>query len=127
VLRVTDSAGRTASGVFNVNVTNNRIPTVGAYANARVAAGDARVITPAAPPADGNGNYATATVSPATLPGGGTLAINPVTGVVTATTTAGTTLGTVPVEVRVSDSCGAVDIERFTLTIDNILFADSFE
>lgn len=127
VLRVTDNAGRTASGVFNINVTNNTIPTVGAYANARVAAGEARVITPAAPPADGNGNYATATVSPATLPGGGTLAINPVTGVVTATTTAGTTLGTVPVEVRVSDSCGAVDIERFTLTIDNILFADSFE
>jgi hypothetical protein len=127
VLRVTDSAGRTASGVFNVNVTNNTIPTVGAYASVSVFPGNSRLVTPAAAPADANGNLATATVSPSTLPGGGTLAINPVTGVVTVTTTAATTQGAVPVEVRVTDSCGAVDVERFTVSINDILFADSFE
>lgn len=127
LLRVTDSAGRTASGVFNVNVTNNTIPTVGAYTSVSVVRGTTRQVTPAAAPADANGNLAEATVTPTTLPGGGTLAIDPGTGVVTVTTTAGTTLGSVPVEVSVFDSCGATDVERFTITIDDALFADGFE
>jgi hypothetical protein len=126
VLRVTDSAGRTASGVFNVNVTNNMIPTVGSYSSVSYEYG-LQTIAPAAPPADGNGNDLTATVAPATLAGGGSLAIDRVTGVVTANATPTTPPGVVDVTVRVTDSCGATDVERFTLTITGPLFANSFE
>lgn len=127
VLQVRDSAGRSASGVFNINVTNNTIPSVGTYGASSVQIGSSGTVTPSAAPADANGNYVSASVSPTTLAGGGTISIDSVSGVVTITTTSGTANAVVAVEVQVIDSCGAVDIERFTLTVSDLVFSNGFE
>lgn len=117
VLRVTDGAGRSASGIFNVNVTNNTIPTLGAYANTSLPRGQSTTINPGAPPADANGNLLALEVAPTTLPGGGSVSINPSTGAITATATGSTTVGPVTIRARAVDSCGASAVQQFTLTI----------
>lgn len=116
VLKVTDSGGRQASAVFPINVSNNSIPTLGNYTNQVVAPGNSVNVSPSAAPADANGNQTTVTVSPTTLPGGGTVSIAP-NGTVSVTTTAGTTLGTYTITASVSDSCGARTSKSFTLAV----------
>lgn len=117
VLTATDAAGRTGSLVVPIHVSNNSIPTLGSYANAVLSTSASTSVSPAVAPADANNNFSAVSVSPTTLPGGGTVAVNPSTGEVTLTTTAGTTLGTYTITVTASDSCGAAAIERFTLTV----------
>jgi len=116
VLWVVDSTGSQASAVFPINVSNNSIPTLGTYTTRTVAAGASTTATPTAAPADANSNQSSVTVSPTTLPGGGTVSVAP-NGVVSITTTAGTTLGNYPVTVSVSDSCGAQTSKSFTLRV----------
>jgi hypothetical protein len=116
VLRVTDSGGRQASAVFPINVSNNSIPTLGTYANQVVAPGNGLNVSPSAGPADANGNQTTVTVTPTTLPGGGTISVAP-DGTVSVTTTAGTTLGTYPITVSVGDTCGARASRTFNLAV----------
>ncbi len=127
VLKITDAAGRVASAVFPVNVSNNELPTLGAYSNQLVANGNGVGVNPAVAPADPNGNFFGMTVSPTSLPGGGTISVDQMTGAVTITTTAGTVQGTYPIRVHADDSCGARATEQFTLTVSNVLFANGFE
>lgn len=132
VLRVVDSGGRQASAVFPINVSNNSIPTLGAYTSVSVVPGSSVNATPAAAPADANNNLSSQTVAPATLPGGGTLTIA-ANGVVTVATTAGTTPGSYPVTASVLDSCGARASRAFTVCVGSAaacagqLFANGFE
>ncbi len=72
--------------------------------------------SPSAAPADANGNQTSVTVSPTTLPGGGTVSVAP-TGEVTINTTAGTTLGNYTITVSVNDGCGARTSKSFTRSV----------
>ena len=79
--------------------------------------------TPSSPTGDSNGNLPPSpyTISPSTLPGGGTLSINQSNGVVTATTASGSTLNTTtPVRVTVTDSCGAAAIQTFNVKVISV-------
>jgi len=113
VVRVVDSTGSQASAVFPINVSNNSIPTLGTYTTQLVNAGLSATATPTAPPADANNNQNSVTVSPTTLPGGGTISVAP-NGEVSIVTTPTTTLGNYTVTVSVDDSCGARNAESFT-------------
>jgi hypothetical protein len=92
LLRVTDSAGASTTASVNVNVSRNLAPTLGTYANQSVARSTSTNVASSAAPADGNGNLLAPTVSPSTLPGGGSLSIAG-DGTVTIDTTAGTGFG----------------------------------
>lgn len=126
VLRVTDSGGRQASAVFPINVSNNSIPTLGTYQDQTLAFGNSANVNPSAPVADANNNLTATTVTPTTLPGGGTISVA-ANGNVTVNTTAGTTLGTYTVTVSATDSCGARTSKAFTLTVVDSVFANGFE
>jgi len=117
LVTVTDANGNVVSGSFNVNVSTNRAPTVGAYGALSVPAGSVGNVSPGSAPADADGNLSTATVSPTTLAGGGTVTVNPATGQVTVTTVAGTTTGTQTLRVAVIDTCGATVFSTVALTV----------
>ncbi len=116
VLRVVDSGGRQASAVFPIAVSNNVLPTLGSYGPQTLAPGNSTTATPTAAPADPNFNLVGVSVSPTTLPGGGTVSIAP-NGVMTITTTAGTTLGNHIITASANDSCGGRTSRSLTLTV----------
>jgi hypothetical protein len=120
VLRVTDSAGSAASTVFSVNVSNNIIPSIGTFANQSIARGNSVNASPSAAPADANGNFVEVRVSPTTLPGGGTVTVNPSTGAVTINTTSATTLGSYLIKVTAFDSCGAGGVGTLLATVTSV-------
>jgi hypothetical protein len=121
-LTVTDSNGATTAAPVNLIIAPNPSPTVGAYPNISVSLNSNATSTPASAAADANGNLNANpySVSPTTLPGGGTIAVNQANGVVTATTTAGSTLGPTTVRVTVLDSCGASAVQIFTVTVASV-------
>lgn len=124
VLSVTDNGGRKASGVFPIRVSNNDIPSIGTYTNPTVATGGSVSVSPSALPSDTNGNFVGVSVSPSTLPGGGTVSINPSTAEVTVQTVATTTLGAHKIRVSATDTCGATAVQEFTVmvtTVDPVL------
>ena len=118
-LTVTDSKGSTASGTMNLIVQPNPSPTLGTYRGIRVRPGAIARSKPTPPAADPNNNLEASpfSVSPTTLPGGGTVAVDQRNGAVTVTTTATTTPGTVPIRVTVVDSCGAAAVQFVTVDI----------
>lgn len=119
LLTVTDSGGATTSLPVNILVGPNVRPTLGAYGNINLARNSSTTNAPAAAPADGNNNLVATTVSPITLPGSGpgaTLSIAS-NGVVTVVTDATTSFGTYTVTAQSVDSCGAVALRRFTVTV----------
>lgn len=118
-LTVTDGAGSTVSGSVNVVVKPNLTPSLGNYPNMSVASGGAITVSPAFGPSDANGNLPAApfTVTPASVPGGGTVAINQATGAVTITTSNAATLGALPIRVSLGDSCGATTIQDFAIDV----------
>ncbi len=120
LLNVTDADGAVTSGFFNVLVESNRAPTLGTYATTNIAAGGSGNVSPSAAPADPEPNLLASpmSVSPSTLPGGGTVAINNA-GVVSISSTGTTPQAAYPIEVRATDICGAVEIRRFTLNVTN--------
>ncbi len=117
-LRVTDSAGAIRTATVNINVGNNSTPSIGSYANVNIPTNTTRTAVPSAAIADGNNNLVAPTISPATFPGGGTLAIA-ADGTVTINTTAATTLGAYTVQANAIDTCGAQESRRFTVTVGN--------
>ncbi len=121
-LTVTDSIGSSTSATVNLVITPNPVPTLGQYANAFTPRGLVTNIAPPTGPADANGNLLPSpfTVAPATLPGGGTIAINQSTGVVTVAATAGSTLGATTVRVTLADACGATFIRQFVVTVTGV-------
>ena len=120
VLRVTDSAGRLASTVFPVNVSNNLLPSMGTFANQIVGRGNTVSVSPSTAPSDPNGNFAAVSVSPVTLPGGGTISVNASTGQVTVATTNATTIGSYTVKVSALDSCNAAAVSTFTVSVTSV-------
>ncbi len=120
VLQVSDSTGRLASTVFPVNVSNNLIPTMGTFANQSVARGNSVTVSPSTAPMDANGNFSTVRVSPTTLPGGGTISVNAITGEVTVSTTNATNVGSYPVKVSALDSCNAAAVSTFTVSVTTV-------
>ena len=117
LLTVTDSQGAISSAAVNVLVGANQAPEFGSYANANMTFSDTRVLTPSPLVVDSNGNLAPPlSVSPSSLPGGGTLAVAN-DGTVTINTAAGTTAGSYTVRVQADDSCGARALQQFTLTV----------
>ena len=119
VLRILDSSGSSASTVFNVNVSNNIIPTIGTFANQTIVRGNSVSVSPSAAPADANGNFQEVRVSPSTLPGGGTVTVNPNSGAVTINTTAATTIGSYLIKVIAFDSCGAGGVATIQATVSS--------
>ena len=117
LLTVTDSQGATSSAAVNVLVGSNQAPEFGSYANANMTFSDTRVLAPSPLVVDSNGNLAPPlSVSPSTLPGGGTLAVAN-DGTVTINTAAGTTAGSYTIRVQADDSCGARALQQFTLVV----------
>jgi Metallo-peptidase family M12B Reprolysin-like len=117
LLRATDTAGATTTANVNVVVGANQVPTLGTYqASAIVAVGSGGTLNPSAPPADGNGNLAATTITPTTLPGGGTVSIS-AAGVITYSTTSGTIPGNYTLRPSANDSCGASEQRAIVLTV----------
>ena len=117
LLTVTDNAGATNSAEIKVLVGSNLVPELGAYANTNMPFSDTRVVTPTLSVADGNDNLLLPlTVSPSSLPGGGSIAVAD-DGAVTISTAAGTTAGSYTVRVQADDGCGARALQQFTLTV----------
>ncbi|MBS0658714.1 MAG: hypothetical protein JSR82_10775 [Verrucomicrobia bacterium] len=117
-LIVTDSIGSTTTGTVNLVVQPNPAPTIGTYTNVSVARGNTAQVTPSAAPADANGNLAPTpvTVTPTTLPGGGTVSVN-AAGVVSVSPGAAATLGATTIRVTVLDICGAAQVRTFVATV----------
>lgn len=117
LLTVTDSAGATSSTALNVLVGSNLVPELGSYANTNMTFNDVRVVMPSSFVSDGNANLLLPlTVSPASLPGGGSATIAS-DGTVTLTTTGSTTVGNHVLRVTANDSCGARALGEFTLNV----------
>jgi hypothetical protein len=116
LLTVTDSGGATTSQYVNVLVGTNQPPTLGTYNNVNLLVGTSTTVIPNAAIADPNNNLATASVSPSTLPGGGTVTIA-ANGNVTVASTAGTTLGTYTIRAQANDVCGAARVRQFTVSV----------
>jgi hypothetical protein len=119
LLTVTDSAGASTTLPVNVLVGANLIPTLGTYGNINMNLNATTTVTPSAAIADGNNNLVAASVSPTLLPGSGdgatiSIAAN---GTVTVNTDNNTTPGTYTVRAQANDSCGAVRVRQFTVTV----------
>lgn len=129
-LTVTDSGGATTTLPVNVLVGSNQIPALGTYSDVSLPLSNSIVATPSAAISDANNNLVSPTVSPSTLPGGGSVTIA-ANGNVTITTTAATTAGVYTITAQANDSCGAVRIRKFTATVQtagpDTLFANGFE
>ncbi len=116
-LLVTDSDAQTATADFSVIVGANITPTIGAYTPVVIPAVESTTVSPFTAPADGNGNLSSVVVAPTTLPMAGTLAIDPVTGVVTINTTIDTIPGDYNVTVTATDTCDATASQAFILNV----------
>lgn len=116
LLTVVDSAGRQASTVFPVRVTNNDIPAIGSYNDLSVGTGNSISVSPSAPASDANNNLVGVSVSPTTLPGGGTVTIDP-SGMVTIQATPTTALGSHKVRVSAIDTCDAAAVQQFNVNV----------
>ncbi len=110
-----------ANGVITVRVIANPVPTLGTYTDMTTGASSTVTVTPTAPPADASNDIREVTVSPQDLPGGGTVVVNPATGVVTITTDTGTTAGEYPIAVTVTDACNSKTTQSFKLTVTQTL------
>ncbi len=116
LLRAIDTDGAATTAAVNVNVAANRAPTLGTYADLSVVRGSSAQRSPSAAPADADGNLAAASVSPAVLPGGGSVSIA-ADGTVTVSTTAATTPGTYVLRPQANDICGAAEQRQFNVTV----------
>ena len=125
-LLVTDSAGSVSTAEVLINVARNLTPTLGSYADVEAGSGSTVQVVPSVAPADANDNLAGASVSPTTLPGGGTVSIDG-NGVVTITGGGATPNGVYDIRATVFDTCGAQESRDFTVTFSDLIFADGFE
>ncbi|MBX7224266.1 MAG: putative Ig domain-containing protein [Blastocatellia bacterium] len=111
-MSVTDADGLTATGQVPLTITPNPGPTLGTYSATTVTAGNPVTITPSMGPAD-NGTVSMVTVA-ATNGFVGSLAVNPVTGVVNTTPVVE---GSFTVTVTAIDNCGVTGSQSFTLVV----------
>lgn len=116
-LRVTDSEGAEDEATFDLAIQANPAPTLGDYANINIGPGLTDTNSPDAPPADANNDIVSVVVAPTTLTGGGTVSVDPNTGVVTIVTTVDTAADTYNITVTVTDACGSQAISSFDLEV----------
>lgn len=115
MLQVSDGS-LTATASLILNVAANTAPTIGTYADQTITAGGNVTVTPVAAPAD-NGSIASVTAS--ALPGTftGTVGVDLVTGEVSITGAG--PAGIYTITVAVTDDCGAISQQAFTLTVES--------
>lgn len=119
VLTMSDSRA-TATANLIVNVTENKPPSAGAYADTFIAkVGETTVITPTIKPTD-NGSIKSITATAQNFTG--TFSANPTTGNITVTNPG--PMGEYTVNVTVEDNCGAKAITQFKL---NVAFAPDLQ
>lgn len=118
-ITVADSNGSTTSFTTNLIVQPNITPIIGSYTSKSVKRTVLTTFNPTSAPHDDNGNLLAAplTVTPASLPNGGTVTINQSTGLVSVFATKTTPLGVYPFRVYVQDTCGATLVRAFDVTI----------
>jgi hypothetical protein len=119
VVTVTDTGGASASTTVNVAVSGNKTPTLGTYSNRILTPNTNAVVAPSAQPTDANNNLVGVTVSPSTLPGGGTVTIG-VDNSITVTTTASTTFGYHKIRATAVDTCGATEVKEFVAQVTSV-------
>ena len=113
------------SGDLQVNVDPDAAPTLGPYANAAVAVGQAALLTPDAAPAD-NGSVDSISATVAPLNFAGTVDTNLASGAVSVDQAGPAGLYTVTV--TVTDNCGAMTDREVTLEVLGVdIFKDGFE
>ncbi|MBX7221189.1 MAG: hypothetical protein K1Y36_14670 [Blastocatellia bacterium] len=100
-----------------LNVQQNPVPTLGNYDGVSLMVGDTVTVTPSAPPADANNDLKSVAVLPDSLPGGGSIVIDPVTGIITIGTTGSTLTGTTTIQVTATDACGNTATKQFVVSI----------
>lgn len=109
----------TSTAQFSVNVAENKVPTLGSYQNVFLEQLTSFTFIPSAAPFDPDGNLTKVEVLPTNLPDGGTININSGSGVVTVTALDDQQLlGDYPIEIRATDACGLVAVQRVVLTIE---------
>ena len=113
------------TGDLQVNVNPDTAPSLGQYANAKVAVDQAAQLNPDAPPADnGSVDSIEAAAAPATFTG--TLDANLASGAVSVSQAA--PLGLYTVTITIADNCGKETQRDLTLEVlGNEVFADGFE
>lgn len=110
-LEATDGVGLKSTTPINVDVTENTPPVLGTYPQTQIAAiGGTGTVIPSSIPSD-NGGLTQLTVTSAAFTG--TLAINPVTGIVTVSNSG--PRGVHTVNVTATDNCGAQTSTHFIL------------
>lgn len=113
VLNAADGKGLSQNANLSINILANPAPTLGSYANQTVVSSCKLFITPSAAPND-NVPLTSVTVASGTF--GGTLSVDPTTGVVTASN-ANPVPGPHTVTVTATDSCGVQATSNFTITV----------
>ncbi|MGH9840185.1 MAG: FG-GAP-like repeat-containing protein, partial [Blastocatellia bacterium] len=114
VLKVTDGGGLTATANLTINVTANTAPVLGSYpTGTNIGIGASATATTSAPPTD-NGSIANLTVG-ASQGFGGSLSIDPATGVVMITNAR--PAGEYVITVTAVDNCGANATATFPLLV----------
>jgi hypothetical protein len=115
----------TGTGDLQVNVNPDTAPTLGQYTNAKVALGQAALLSPDAAPADnGSVEGIDAAAAPGTFTG--TLDANLASGEVSVGQAA--PIGLYAVTVTITDNCGIETERNLTLeVVGNDIFADGFE
>lgn len=110
-LEATDGAGLKSTNPINVDVTENTPPVLGTYPQTQIVAiGGTGTVVPSSIPSD-NGGLSQLTATSASFTG--TLAISPVTGIVTVSNSG--PRGVHTVDVTATDNCGAQTSTHFIL------------
>jgi len=104
----------TTNATLNVATTANTGVVLGSYGNTSVGLGLGVNVTPSAAPLD-NGTISSITASAAGF--GGTLSVNPVTGVVSVSNAGAASATPYTVIVTATDNCGTVTTTSFALTV----------
>ncbi|MCB1627968.1 MAG: hypothetical protein KDI48_09565, partial [Xanthomonadales bacterium] len=123
-LLVADTDGAVTTAELVVNVGRNATPTIGQYSDVNLLPGGNVQVAPDAPPADANDNLDGLSVSPTTLPDGGSVSVN-AAGVVSIQAGSSSPAGVLTV--TVSDGCGAVEQRRIVISTADELFENGFE
>ncbi len=114
VLRATDAKGLAQDANLVINVQANPAPTLGNYANQTIVTSCKLTIAPDAVPAD-NQPLANVTATSATFTG--TISVDPMSGVITASNSGPIAGSPHTVTVTATDSCGAMSVKNFTITV----------
>jgi hypothetical protein len=113
-LQVTDEGGLTATGDYQVFLSENSAPTLGTYPATTLEVGASTTVTPSDVPFDSGVTPTITVVASAGFTG--SLTVNGSSGIVTINNAA--PVGTHTITVRASDNCGAMTSKSFSLLVN---------